>query len=207
MNNYNRTPFTYGQSTYSYNEEPDYSKMSIREELETRYNELQKQKENDNSFWNLAANNYTNALKKMSLDNIFNDAQNVGYDLTTYAFTGTPNKYEENKSSIGRALSESERIKNLKISDTNKHRYVSCVGAQDGIASAGTIFVGGLIKEGRDLKNKIINTENNPYYKNKVDVILDSLKDIGNNAIGTISGYMSDDPSFCDYYIKPYTRK
>lgn len=57
------------------------------------------------------------------------------------------------------------------------------------------------------MKNKIINAENNPQYKNKVGIILDSLKDIGNNGIGTISGYMSNDPDFCDYYIKPYTRK
>ena len=204
-NNYNRTPYNYEQNDNYY--EPDYSKMSIREELQTRYNELQKQKEKNNSFWNLTTNNYTNALKKMSIDNIFNDAQNIGYDLTTYFITGKPNKYEENKSSVGRALSESDRIKNLNISDINKHRYVSCIGAQDGIVSAGTTFAGGLLKEGNDLKNKIINAENNPHYKNKVGIILDSLKDIGNNGIGTISGYMSNDPDFCDYYIKPYTRK
>ena len=73
----------------------------------------------------------------------------------------------KNKSSVGRALSESDRIKNLNISDINKHRYVSCIGAQDGIVSAGTTFAGGLLKEGNDLKNKIINAENNPHYKNE----------------------------------------
>ena len=78
-NNYNRTPYNYEQNDNYY--EPNYSKMSIREELETRYNELQKQKNCYARFNGRNFDLYDGEQLKYSLDAM---SRKEGYQCKEY---------------------------------------------------------------------------------------------------------------------------
>ena len=57
------------------------------------------------------------------------------------------------------AYYEAERLTPIKMSDENKHQYVSCVGAQGGVFSASTVFAGSALKEGTYLYRKVSNVK------------------------------------------------
>ena len=58
---------------------------------------------------------------------------------------------------VKHAYYEAERLTPIKMSDENKHQYVSCVGAQGGVFSASTVLAGAALKEGKDLYRKLSN--------------------------------------------------
>jgi len=178
----------------------NYANMTIREELQARFDELNKKQ---NNF----TNRYSNLLKKGA--NIYNDVENVSYDLTQRALNRKwADQNFDNKSSVGLALNETSRISPLNFSDINKHRYISCVGANDGYASAAATLGGGVIfKEGNDLYNKLRNEKNDPRYRNKFGVVGDSLKDIGNDIIGTVYGLTADNVDDCNIFLPSWAKR
>lgn len=184
----------------------NYANMTIREELQARFDELNR-RQSKNGLVNDFANKYSNLLEKGA--NIYNDVENVSYDLTQRALNKKwADPSFDNKSSMGLALNEASRISPLNFSDVNKHRYISCVGANDGYASAVATLAGGiLVKEGKDLYSKLRNEKNDPRYRNKFGVVGDSLKDIGNDIIGTVYGVTADSVNDCSIFLPNWARR
>lgn len=54
---------------------------------------------------------------------------------------------------------EKKRVVKLKISDENKHQYVSCLAGKEGGVVAATGLAGGVYKEYKDLKYKLNDKE------------------------------------------------
>ena len=83
-------------------------------------------------------NNFANVMKKYGIDKIMTNLYNLSYDLAERAFDykhGNSRNLDEydNLSSAGKAENEAFRLTPIRISDVNKHRYVSCVGHMTGL--------------------------------------------------------------------------
>ena len=88
--------------------------------------------------------NLGNIVRKYGIDNLTESLYNLGYDGME-RFAVHQNNYQnyENKSSLGKAQAEAQRLQPINISDVNKHQYVSCIGALDGpFTVAGTATAG-----------------------------------------------------------------
>lgn len=104
--------------------------------------------------------------------------------------------------SIGKAHSSVNRVAKMKISDENKHQYISCVGSQGGILAATAMLAGGALKEGRDLCKKLSNSKTRENYGGSCGVIKDSVKDMKNNLYGAGYGLIYRKDGDCDILLK-----
>ena len=130
-------------------------------------------------------------MVKYGINKIMTSLHNLGYDAVERAYDYL-NEYD-NLSSVGKAQAEAYRLTPVQISDVDKHRYVSCIGAFDGPFTAAATGVAGILKEGKDLYKKW----NNPRYGTNIEIIQDSLKDLKNNALGIAKGLSSSDINQC----------
>lgn len=67
------------------------------------------------------------------------------------------------------------------MTDENKHQYMSCLAGKGGKLEATIGWSAGLIKEAKDLAQKIPNTETRKRYGGVGNIFKDSAKDITNN--------------------------
>ena len=67
------------------------------------------------------------------------------------------------------------------VTDENKHQYMSCLAGKGGKLEATIGWSTGLIKEAKDLAQKIPNTETRRRYGGVGNIFKDSAKDITNN--------------------------
>lgn len=106
--------------------------------------------------------------------------------------------------SVQRLWEEQKRLTPFKMSDVNKHQYVSCVGAQGDLKSLIETSVGGLYKEKKDWNKKMDNPQD---YGGIVSIILDCLKDLSNDVIGAMYGYSNQNPGACEELLPEEFRK
>ena len=153
-------------------------------------------------------NNFGNVMVKYGINKIMTSLHNLGYDAVEraydYLYDNSKNLNEYNNlSSVGKAQAEAYRLTPVQISDVDKHRYVSCIGAFDGPFTAAATGVAGILKEGKDLYKKW----NNPRYGTNIEIIQDSLKDLKNNALGIAKGLSSSDINQCSEILPQNARK
>ena len=153
-------------------------------------------------------NNFGNVMVKYGINKIMTSLHNLGYDAVEraydYLYDNSKNLNEyDNLSSVGKAQAEAYRLTPVQISDVDKHRYVSCIGAFDGPFTAAATGVAGILKEGKDLYKKW----NNPCYGTNIEIIQDSLKDLKNNALGITKGLSSSDINQCSEILPQNARK
>ncbi len=87
-------------------------------------------------------------------------------------------------------------MKNEKISDINKHQYMSCLAGRDGV-TLGLVGLGaGVVKEIGDLSAKLTDEQKIQAYGGKTGVWADSLKDMGNNLKGFSHGFFDNQPCY-----------
>ena len=166
----------------------------------------QQQTSNNKDIFSQFSDNLGNIARKTGIDKLTENIYNLGYDTAerlTYPQHNAQNY--ENKSSLAQAQAEAEaqRLTPIRVSDVNKHQYVSCIGSFDGPISVGATAAAGLYKEGADLYKKW----NNPLYGTNWDIIQDSLKDLGNDAIGIARGWSANNINDCNYLLPAYARK
>ena len=106
--------------------------------------------------------------------------------------------------SVQRLWEEQKRLTPLKMSDVNKHQYVSCVGAQGDLKSLIETLGGGFYKEKKDWNKKMDNPQD---YGGKLAIILDCLKDLSNDVIGANYGYSNQNPGACEELLPEEFRK
>ena len=115
-------------------------------------------------------------------------------------------KYAE--PSVQRALEAKEAIAKLPISDINKHQYLSCIGATDGLLAGAETLGGGVYKEIQDTKDKITNPVKCQSYGGVFGVLQDAGKDLSNDVKGAWKGLWSDNPDECEELLpKLYRNK
>ncbi|MBO7097354.1 MAG: hypothetical protein J6W11_01795 [Alphaproteobacteria bacterium] len=160
--------------------------------------------QNNKSMVSQFSDNLSNIARKTGIDKLTENIYNLGYDVTerlTYPQHNAQNY--ENRSSLAKAQAEAQRLTPIDISDVNKHRYVSCIGAFDGPVSAGVTAAAGLYKEGADLYKKW----NHPKYGSNWQILQDSFKDLVNDAIGISRGLSTNDMNECSYLLPLHTRR
>ena len=148
--------------------------------------------------------NISNIVRKTGIDNIANNLYNFGYDAAERLTNPQSNVQNyDNMSSLGQAQAEAQRLTPVRISDVDKHRYISCVGAYDGPFSVMATAAAGMYKEGKDMYKKW----NNIKYGSNMDIINDSIKDLKNDAIGISKGWSAKNIEECEEFLPPYARK
>ncbi|MBP5398887.1 MAG: hypothetical protein J6Y53_00530 [Alphaproteobacteria bacterium] len=95
------------------------------------------------------------------------------------------------KPSVQKALQAKDEVAPLDISDVNKHQYVSCIGATDGLLATAETLAGGLYKEMQDTKDKIADPQKRVAYGGILGVLGDAKKDLKNDFIGATAGYIA----------------
>lgn len=106
--------------------------------------------------------------------------------------------------SVQKLLEYQHRLTPLEMSDVNKHQYISCVGAQGGYKSLLETLGGGVFKEREDWKKKI----KNPQKYGGIEAIKqDCLKDLKNDLIGAMYGYLNINPDACEELLPEEFRK
>ena len=83
-----------------------------------------------------------------------------------------------------------------KLSDVNKHQYMSCLAGKDGLALGITGLALGAGKEVVDLTRKYFNEEQNKAYGGWAGIWADSAKDMGNNIKGFVHGFVNNQPCY-----------
>ena len=119
-------------------------------------------------------------------------------DILTFAKT-----YAE--PSVKKAIEEAKRVNEIPISDVNKHQYISCIGSTGGALATAETLAGGVYKEYKDLKNKLLSQEQRKAYGGISGVFEDSKKDLINDVIGASAGYVagkSHVPEVCDVLLR-----
>ena len=148
-----------------------------------------------------AVANVQNKLPKIK--KVLSDAYNSYKDDGLYE---VGKKYAE--PSVQRALEAKEAIAKLPISDVNKHQYLSCIGATDGLLASAETLGGGLYKEIQDTKDKITNPTKRQSYGGVFGVLQDAGKDLSNDVKGAWKGLWSDNLDECEELLpKPYRNK
>ena len=104
--------------------------------------------------------------------------------------------------SARKALDEKNRITPLRIPDTNKHQYISCVGSSDGGFAATEMFLGGIDKEVSDIYDKVSDSKQRKAYGGIGRILQDSAKDIKNNILGISYGLSSNTPESCNILLQ-----
>ncbi len=162
----------------------------------------------ENNTLNQIGKNLNNILKSKSFGNNANTLYNWSVDGVERLISPQTNKQSyQNLSSLGQAEAEAQRLQPIPISDVNKHQYVSCVGAFDSSLSANATMTAGIWKEIRDLYKKLYKEREK--YKNytKSEIIQDSFKDLGNDAIGIAKGLSANNIEECNYILPPQARR
>lgn len=96
---------------------------------------------------------------------------------------------------------EKNRVAKLKVSDENKHQYISCLAGKEGGIVAAAGLAGGGYKELKDLNYKLNDNEQINAYGGRLGVIKDSGKDMKNNLIGLSYGLINNNPD-CESLLK-----
>ncbi len=86
-------------------------------------------------------------------------------------------------------LKEKDRISKLKISDENKHQYMSCLSGKGGAGTSITGSIVGVGKEINDIVQKLSDNKLRDDYGGWKGVVYDSMKDMKNNIIGLKHAY------------------
>ena len=93
-------------------------------------------------------------------------------------------------------LKQYKIITDKKLSDVNKHQYMSCLAGKDGIALGLTGLALGVGKEVTDLTRKYFNEEQKKAYGGWSGIWSDSLKDMNNNIKGFAHGFVDNQPCY-----------
>lgn len=93
-------------------------------------------------------------------------------------------------------LKQYKIITDKKLSDVNKHQYMSCLAGKDGIALGLTGLALGVGKEFTDLTRKYFNEEQKKAYGGWSGIWSDSLKDMNNNIKGFAHGFVDNQPCY-----------
>ena len=104
--------------------------------------------------------------------------------------------------SVYRALKEKDKVAAMKISDENKHQYISCVGSQGGLGSSIVTLAGGAYKEAKDIYKKLSKPEERKKYGGSLGVLKDSAKDMKNNLYGAGYGLTYRQNGDCNSLLK-----
>jgi hypothetical protein len=104
--------------------------------------------------------------------------------------------------SVYRAIKEKDKVAAMKISDENKHQYISCVGSQGGLGSSIVTLAGGTYKEAKDIYKKLSNSEERKKYGGSLGVLKDSAKDMKNNLYGAGYGLTYRQNGDCNSLLK-----
>lgn len=100
------------------------------------------------------------------------------------------------------AYDEAKRLSPIRMSDENKHQYVSCVAAQGGVLPAAVMLAGATLKEGGDIYKKITNSKLRKSYGGVAGVLSDSLKDMKSNLYGLGYGLTYPESGACNILQK-----
>ncbi len=104
--------------------------------------------------------------------------------------------------SVYRAIKEKDKVAAMKISDENKHQYISCVGSQGGLGSSIVTLAGGAYREGKDIYKKLLKPEERKKYGGSLGVLKDSVKDMKNNLYGAGYGLTYRQNGDCNSLLK-----
>ena len=145
--------------------------------------------------WNKSAKEQENKVQLINNINSKNNSITFDDDIIS-----KNNSYFTNLSNW---IYEKNRIDKMKLSDENKHRYMSCLASKGNSAMRATGIALGIGKELDDYRKKLFNSEVRNSYKGSLGVWMDGSKDLKNNFKGIIHGY--DDCNDCQsllYYKK-----
>lgn len=112
------------------------------------------------------------------------------------------NTLKKTNPSVYRAIKEKDKVTPMKISDENKHQYISCVGSQGGLGSSIVTLVGGTYREAKDIYKKILKPEERKKYGGSLGVLKDSAKDMKNNFYGAGYGLTYRQNGDCNSLLK-----
>lgn len=87
---------------------------------------------------------------------------------------------------------ERKNVEKMKLSDENKHQYMSCLAGKGGIGMAATGLGAGVVKEVYDFSYKTLTPEQRKKYHGVMGVALDGGKDMVNNLKGLKHGYIDN---------------
>ena len=93
-------------------------------------------------------------------------------------------------------LKQYKLVTDKKLSDVNKHQYMSCLAGKDGLALGVTGLALGAGKEVVDLTKKYFNEEQNKAYGGWSGIWADSVKDMNNNIKGFVHGFVNNQPCY-----------
>lgn len=83
-------------------------------------------------------------------------------------------------------------FRKMKISDENKHQYMSCLAGKGGTRMAATGLGAGVVKEVYDFSYKTLSPEQRKKYHGVMGIALDGGKDMLNNLKGLKHGYIDN---------------
>lgn len=87
---------------------------------------------------------------------------------------------------------ERKNVEKMKLSDENKHQYMSCLAGKGGVGMAATGLGAGVAKEVDDFSYKTLTPEQRKKYHGVMGVALDGGKDMVNNLKGLKHGYIDN---------------
>lgn len=85
-----------------------------------------------------------------------------------------------------------KNVEKMKLSDENKHQYMSCLAGKGGVGMAATGLGAGVAKEVYDFSYKTLTPEQRKKYHGVMGVALDGGKDMVNNLKGLKHGYIDN---------------
>ncbi len=175
----------------------DYRNMTLREEREARFEEYE-EKQRLQEMLSKAAPYLESRLNPLAA--AYRGGEILGAAAANYHNSQSFEDFMMNymEPSVQEAWRESRRLTPIQIPDDNKHRYVSCVGAQGGRLAAAETFAGGVWKEIKDLNRKLRNPAK---YKGYMNIYEDTIKDLKNDYCGVKDGYTHREPGYCNYLL------
>lgn len=87
---------------------------------------------------------------------------------------------------------ERKNVERMKISDENKHQYMSCLAGKGGTRMAASGLGAGVVKEVYDFSYKTLSPEQRKKYHGVMGIALDGGKDMLNNLKGLKYGYIDN---------------
>ncbi len=182
---------------------PDQSNTSLREDLEINW-DLIKLKNLSQKFgvpqpWETNAQPTVNGTmgQAMSITNPTVTSKTPSWQNFVKDY-GLP--------SVQRSVDAYNSLSKEPISDVDKHKYVSCVGSTDGIATGVQMLGLGALKEIKDITQKSFDNKQVKAYGGYGGILRDSFKDMGNNMRGVVKGVTAIHPLECEDYLPPHLR-
>ncbi len=175
----------------------DYRNMTLREELEARFEEYE-EKQRLQEMLSKAAPYLESRLNPLAA--AYRGGEILGAAAANYRNSQSFENFMMNymEPSVQEAWRESCRLTPIRIPDDNKHMYVSCVGAQGGRLAAAETFAGGVWKEIKDYRRKMKNPNR---YGGEEAIKIDCIKDLENDYYGVKDGYTHREPGYCNYLL------